>query len=366
MINLSDYLEYEQPTKYIVKSENYDDSYETPVLTPGQSFILGYTNETENIFPKEKLPIILFDDFTTSVQYVDFPFKVKSSALKILHAKENANIKFCYYLLKSIHINSDTHKRYWISEYSNYQIREFSIDEQESIVNKLDLIKSAIENRTNSLKDNNKYLNSKFIEIFGDITTNEKEFPIKDLEQIAKIGSSKRIYAKEYVNSGIPFYRGTEITELSNGNKPKETLYISEDRYNELKEKYGVPQKGDILITAVGTVGNTWVVDNDKPFYYKDGNVIQIHLEETISDIYFKYALDSLIEDFKYHNVNGTSYSALTIDKFKKMKIIIPPIEMQKEFEKIYGLINEQNKKLMNDIQDLEKLFDNKLNEYFK
>ena len=365
MATLKDYLEYEQPTKYIVDSDDYNDSYEIPVLTPGQTFILGYTNEKNNVFPKEKLPIILFDDFTTSTQFVDFPFKVKSSALKILHAKNNANIKFCYYLLKSININSNTHKRYWISEFENYKVRDYSVEEQEEIVSKLDLIKKAIDNRKKTLIDNRKYLNSKFYEIFGDINTNEKGFSIKKLSEIAKISSSKRIYAREYVESGIPFYRGTEITELSNGRNPQEPLYISEKRYLEIKDKYGVPQKGDILITAVGTVGNTWVVDNDSPFYYKDGNIIQIHLEDKMLDIYFKYALDSLIDDFKFHNVNGTSYSALTIDKFKTMEIIIPPYELQLKFGKIYDYIKEQDALIKKDINDLEKLFDNKINELF-
>ena len=82
---LKDYLEYEQPTKYIVESENYSNNYKIPVLTAGKSFILGYTNDEKNIFPESELPVIIFDDFTTDCQYVDFPFKIKSSAMKILH-----------------------------------------------------------------------------------------------------------------------------------------------------------------------------------------------------------------------------------------------------------------------------------------
>ena len=84
---LGDLLEYEQPTNYIVKNTEYDDSDKTPVLTAGKSFILGYINETTGVF-KDSLPVIIFDDFTTASQFVDFPFKVKSSAMKILKAKE--------------------------------------------------------------------------------------------------------------------------------------------------------------------------------------------------------------------------------------------------------------------------------------
>jgi len=87
LVELEEVLDYEQPTKYIVKSVDYNDSYKTPVLTAGKTFILGYTNENDGIFPEKKLPVIIFDDFTTAIKFVDFPFKIKSSAMKILHAK---------------------------------------------------------------------------------------------------------------------------------------------------------------------------------------------------------------------------------------------------------------------------------------
>ena len=92
-VALGDVLEYEQPTKYIVQNSDYSDEYEIPVLTAGKSFLLGYTDEKSNVF--DNVPVIIFDDFTTSFKYVDFPFKVKSSAMKILKAKESvADIKF--------------------------------------------------------------------------------------------------------------------------------------------------------------------------------------------------------------------------------------------------------------------------------
>ena len=96
-VKLKDLIDYEQPSKYIVKTDEYDDTYLTPVLTAGQSFILGYTNEKDNIFDASNKPVILFDDFTTSTKYVDFPFKVKSSALKILSNKPNNDILFLIY-----------------------------------------------------------------------------------------------------------------------------------------------------------------------------------------------------------------------------------------------------------------------------
>ncbi|MFV0181382.1 type I restriction-modification system subunit M [Empedobacter falsenii] len=139
---LNKLLDYQQPTKFIVKSTNYDDSYITPVLTAGQSFILGYTNEEDGIYQASKEnPVIIFDDFTTSFHWVDFPFKVKSSAMKILKKKNNLsiyNFRYIYYAMKSINYKPQDHKRHWISLYSDFEIPTPSIDVQEKIVSILD------------------------------------------------------------------------------------------------------------------------------------------------------------------------------------------------------------------------------------
>lgn len=118
---LGELLKYEQPTAYIVTDTEYHPNNETPVLTAGKSFILGYTNETNNIF--ENTPVVIFDDFTTSCQYVDFRFKVKSSAMKILKpANDNVNMRFAFEVLKSIKYQVGDHKRHWIGEFINFEV----------------------------------------------------------------------------------------------------------------------------------------------------------------------------------------------------------------------------------------------------
>ena len=140
---LDELLPYEQPTKYIVESTKYDDSYETPVLTAGKSFILGYTDEKDGIFEKDRLPVLIFDDFTTASQFVNFPFKVKSSAMKILNVNTELVLpKYIYYRMQIIQIDHDTHKRYWIQHYSKIKISIPSIDEQAKIVEKIEEISS--------------------------------------------------------------------------------------------------------------------------------------------------------------------------------------------------------------------------------
>ncbi|WP_319946256.1 restriction endonuclease subunit S [Criibacterium bergeronii] len=147
-VRLEDILDYEQPTPYIVKSIDYKDDYQTPVLTAGKSFIIGYTNETYGI--KTELPVIIFDDFTTDSKYVDFPFKVKSSAMKILTAKEKLiNTKFAYYAMQVVECDNYNHKRYWISEFSKKLIPLPPKNEQVKIVNAIEELYKYIEQSLN-------------------------------------------------------------------------------------------------------------------------------------------------------------------------------------------------------------------------
>lgn len=134
---LESLLSYEQPTKYIVKSTNYKDTYSTPVLTAGKSFIIGYTNETDNIF--SDLPVIIFDDFTTESKFVDFPFKVKSSAIKILHINTELVLpRYAFCLMQTIKIDHDNHQRYWISNYSQIDVAIPPLNEQNRILRIVD------------------------------------------------------------------------------------------------------------------------------------------------------------------------------------------------------------------------------------
>lgn len=137
-------LDYEQPTKYLVSSTEYDDGFDTPVLTVGKTFLLGRTNERHGIFTK--LPCIIFDDFTTQSRYVDFPFKAKSSAMKMLLPKsETENLRFISEQMQRIEFTLQGHKRYWISEYAKLEISLPEPKEQEAIISILSDMDAEIE-----------------------------------------------------------------------------------------------------------------------------------------------------------------------------------------------------------------------------
>ena len=140
---LVELLDYEQPTDYIVGSTDYSVNG-IPVLTPGKSFVLGYTNETSGIF--SELPVIIFDDFTTVSKFVTFPFKVKSSAMKMLKLRDKAhNLKLIFEIMQILKFTIGDHKRYWISEYSRLKINLPSIEEQNAIAQVLSDMDNEIE-----------------------------------------------------------------------------------------------------------------------------------------------------------------------------------------------------------------------------
>ncbi len=150
-VEIGEVLGYEQPTKYIVKSTEYRDEHPTPVLTAGKTFILGYTDETDGICDAG-LPLIIFDDFTTAYKFVDFPFKVKSSAMKILRAKDNDwDIRFVHNAMSTIRFPKGEHKRYWIGEYQFMTIPAPSPEEQTKIADFLSAIDRKIESVTTQI-----------------------------------------------------------------------------------------------------------------------------------------------------------------------------------------------------------------------
>lgn len=252
----------------------------------------------------------------------------------VLKAKECIDVDYlCYslmfYNVSSI-VNGATRQKLNQSMMRKMIIPLPEMNEQHIIVSKLDKVTNAIKLCNTILEKLDLLVKSQFVEMFGDIRISSI-FPNISLDNFAQIGSSKRVHAADYVESGIPFYRSKEIIELGNGQEPSVELFISKKQYECIRKTNGVPCKGDILMSAVGTIGKMWIVDGQKDFYYKDGNIISIHSEET-NPIYLKEALANLIDDFKSANVAGSAYSALTIVKLKKMTVPMPPISLQNEF----------------------------------
>lgn len=169
--------------------------------------------------------------------------------------------------------------------------------------------------------------------MFGDVGTGVFNYETYKLGDVAKVGSSHRVFTTEFVESGIPFYRGTEIGELANGQKPLDPYYISEEHYVRLASDDTEPKVGDLLMPSICNKGQVWLVDTEEPFYYKDGRVLCISPDRTVFNSKFlQYFMreKTLIEYPKMGS--GSTFAEFKIFLLKDMDVLVPPIELQEQF----------------------------------
>ena len=225
---------------------------------------------------------------------------------------------------------------------------------QQKIADILDRANALIEKRKSQIEKLDLLVKSQFIEMFGDPVTNPKGWEYTKLGNICDITSSKRIFESEYVLSGVPFFRTKEIVELSKGSKITTELYISEARYLEIKEKFEIPKIGDLLVSAVGTIGVIWIVDTAEPFYFKDGNLIWLKCGQQSNPTFLEHLLTKLIDFYKSDISAGSAYSALTIAKLKEMNTHNPPIDIQKQFADFVERVEIQKFELKKSLELME------------
>lgn len=184
-----------------------------------------------------------------------------------------------------------------------------------------------------------------------------KNWKIEKIDNLCNVLSSKRIFYNEYVNSGVPFYRSKEIIEKSNGNNISTELYITDEKFNEIKTKFGVPNEGDLLLTSVGTLGVPYVVKITDKFYFKDGNLTWFKDFNNLNSIFLYYWLISENGKNSLNQVAiGSTQKALTIRALKTLKLPIPPLQEQKAIAKILSDLDEKieiNRKINENLEEL-------------
>ena len=349
-MKIKDFIDYEQPNEYIVESDRYTSKYSTPVLTAGQSFILGYTNESKGIYKKG--PCIIFDDFTTSVHYVDFPFKVKSSAMKILTTKSNADLKYCYYLLLSLSKMPPNHKRQWISTTSEKTHVFPPMDKQISIVKQLDLISDTIAKYTNQIENLDNLVKARFIEMFGDLKSNEKDWDLKTFEEMSVLITDGEHSTPKRTKEGIYLLSARNI--LNHYLQLEDVDYIDRDEYIRIAKRV-VPKKGDILISCSGTIGRCCSVPDCLQFQMVR-SVALIRFKEVINPIFAEYMITS---DYLQEQINSSktmsSQANLFQGKIRKLKGFLPPIELQNQFANFVQQVDKSRFDIKKSITELER-----------
>lgn len=298
-----DLLDYIQPTNYIVKSTDYKDTYPTPVLTAGKSFIKGYTNETEGIFTK--LPTIIFDDFTTATQFVNFPFKVKSSAMKILQPTcDLVNIKLAYYYMQTIHLKGETHKRFWISEYSQIPVPLAPLNEQKRILAKLEQLLTDLDKGIEYLETTKQQLKVYRQAVLkwafeGKLTNTDVKdgklpstWSIKSIKELGKVKGGKRLPPKHKYSENKTEFMYIMAGNLKNGTVTNTPTYIKKETFEALKN-YRVTG-GEVYITIVGAcIGDAGIIPDNLGNAILTENAAKIIELNSITNKYLAYYINS-------------------------------------------------------------------------
>ena len=249
---------------------------------------------------------------------------------------------------------------------SEIEIDICPIEEQRVIVDVLDKMMLALENRENELFLLDDLIKARFVEMFGDVITGNYHYETKKLGDVANIGSSHRVFTTEFVEYGIPFYRGTEIGELANGIKPTETYYISEEHYNRLTDEETKPQIGDLLMPSICNKGQVWMVDTEEPFYYKDGRVLWISPDREIFNTkYLEYYMraKTLVEYPKLGS--GSTFAEFKIFLLKDIEVLIPPRELQNQFADFVHQVDKSKVAVQKALDETQLLFDSLMQKYF-
>lgn len=332
---LGQLLTYEQPTAYIVKSTEYNYNYKTPVLTAGKSFILGYTNEKENIF--DKLPVIIFDDFTTATQYVNFEFKVKSSAMKILHINtELVNPKYIYYRMQIIQFDHSTHKRYWIQQYSKLKVQIPPLVEQERIVAKIEELFSDLDNAVETLNATKAKL-----EVYRQAVL-LKAFEPKNNWNIGKLGDVIQVLTDYHANGSYEILKQhvelldtpdyalmIRSTNFEKNDFSNDLKYITKEAYDFLKRSqlFG----DEVLMGKIGNAGKVYYMkDLNRPMSLAM-NLFAMRFDRCVSSKYVYYFLNSAksIEDIKKH-VKGVGTPTINKNSVRDLYFAYPDTNEQK------------------------------------
>lgn len=333
-VRLGQIIEYEQPSKYIVKNTDYKESG-IPVLTAGQSFILGYTDELTGIFHATKSkPTIIFDDFTTSFHWVDFDFKVKSSAMKMLNVTRNdVSFRYVYYAMREIVYEPVEHSRQWISQYSNFEIPLPPLSIQQEIVRVLDSFTAMITNLETELASRQKqYEHYRNQLLTFDENDNEIEkIAIKDVFDTRNGYTPSTQNSSFWENGVFPWFKMEDIREkgqiLSDSN-----LHITQ---SAIKGK-GLFKANSIILATSATIGEHALIivehlSNQRftNFYPKKDYLDKIDMKYMH---YYFYLIDRWCKD---HTVQG-NFAGVNMSELYNYMIPIPrSIDRQREIVSI-------------------------------
>ena len=286
--------------------------------------------------------------------------------------RSKVSLEFIYWLLKGkkVELNSkgtgSTFKAISRKVLEETTVPAIDFYKQHKYAESLEKIYNVIQKRKEEISALDDLIKARFVEMFGDVTTGNYKYKTCKLGDVANIGSSHRVFTTEFVEKGIPFYRGTEIGELANGIKPTDPYYIAEEHYNRLINGGNKPQIGDLLMPSICNKGQVWMVDTEEPFYYKDGRVLCVSADRQIFNTkYLEYFMrvKTLVEYPKLGS--GSTFAEFKIFLLKDIDVLIPPIELQNQFAGFVRVVDKSKVAVQKALDETQLLFDSLMQEYF-
>lgn len=276
---------------------------------------------------------------------------------------------YLLHLVRSLHLgrgfSGSTIPHIYFRDYGKIEVPLPSIDVQKRIVFELGSVEAQIARAETQIKQLDSLVKSRFVEMFGDLEHGYKCSSCK-LESIAEVGSSKRVFKNELLSEGVPFYRGTEVAELSAGGSIKPSLFISKEHYERLIGSTGKPEIGDLLLPSICPGGQIWCVNTNAPFYFKDGRVLWIRPDrDAVDGVYLRHALSTMFQMSFSNIASGTTFAELKIFLLKELNVPLPELKDQKEFVSFASQVDKSRFIAQQQIEKLQMLYDSLAQDYF-
>ena len=245
-------------------------------------------------------------------------------------------------------------------------IPSYTDEKQQQITDALSKIDVLITDRKQQLIEMDLLVKSRFIELFGDPATPGEKFKTSKLGEVADVKSSHRVFTTEFVDEGVPFYRGTEIGALASGQQPENPYRISMEHYLKIASDDSKPKRGDLLLPSICNKGQIWMVDTDEPFYYKDGRVLCISPVRSVFDSRYLQFYMKIRTEAEYPKLgSGSTFAEFKIFQLKELEVDIPPINAQKEFNLFADQVDKSKLAVQQGLQELETLKKSLMQQYF-
>ena len=362
---LGEILDYEQPTKYIVENTDYDKSYDIPVLTAGQTFILGYTNEKCGIYrANHDNPTIIFDDFTTSFHWVDFDFKIKSSAMKMLRPKRifDGSFKYVYYAMKCIQYEAVDHARHWISKYSQFEIPVPPLPVQEEIVRILDHftnLAAELQAELQARKEQYEYYRNKLL-TFDKIGGGTQSITWMKMSEIGTFIRGNGLQKKDFTESGVPCIHYGQIYTYYGTFASKTKSFVSEETAKKCKKAH----TGDLVFATVSENVEdvckcvAWL---GKAEICISGDSLAFCHNQNPKYLAYYFQTDAFA-DYKRTKVTGAKVIRLHQSKLEQFVIPLPPLAEQERIvsvlDKFEALANDLTEGLPAEIAAVQEQYE--------